>query len=118
MRNGVRPKREKTLKRMEIGSGNVFADLAVPDSEQCLEKAKLVRRIADIIAERKLTQARAAAILGVDQPKVSALVRGKFEGFSIDRLLRFLNALGRDVEIVISPDRRIQGPASTSVALR
>ena len=118
MRNGVRPKREKTLKRMEIGSGNVFADLAVPDPEECLAKAKLVQRIGDIIAERKLSQARAAAILGVDQPKVSALVRGKFEGFSIDRLLRFLNALGRDVEIIVMPGRRTNEPASTRVATR
>jgi len=120
MRNGVRPKREMMPKRVEVeaSSGNVFADLAVPGPEECLAKAKLVQRIADIIAERKRTQARAAAILGVDQPKISALVRGKFEGFSIDRLLRFLNALGRDVEIVISPTRRSKGPASTSVALR
>jgi predicted XRE-type DNA-binding protein len=69
-----------------------------------------------IIAERKLTQARAAAILGVDQPKVSALVRGNLGGFSIDRLLRFLNALGREVKIIISPVRHSNGPAFTRVA--
>src|SRR5260370_13367787 len=120
MRNGVRAKKEERLKRVEVeaSSGNVFADLEVPDPQECLAKAKLVQRIGDAIAERKLTQARAAAILGLDHPKVSALSRGKFQGFSIDRLLRFLNALGRDVEIVVSPARRNKGPASTSVALR
>jgi predicted XRE-type DNA-binding protein len=120
MRNGVRSKKNKGLKRIEVeaSSGNVFADLQVPDPEESLAKAKLVQRIADVIAERKLTQARAAAILGVDQPKVSALVRGKFEGFSIDRLLRFLNALGRDVEIVVMPARTNNKRAFTRVAMR
>src|SRR5947209_20336299 len=87
--------RKNHLKRMEVqaSSGNVFADLGVPNPEECLAKAKLVQRIADAIAERKLTQVQAAGILGIDRPKISALVRGKLEGFSIDRLLRFLNAL-------------------------
>ena len=84
-------------------SGNVFADLGLKNPEELLAKAELVQRIADIIAERKLTQARAAKLLGIDQPKVSALLRGKLDGFSTDRLFRFLNALGRDVEIVIRP---------------
>src|ERR1700682_2626973 len=71
MPNGVRPKREKRLKRAEVeaSSGNVFADLELPDPEECLAKANLVQRIAEVIAERKLTQA--AAILGVDQPTAS-----------------------------------------------
>jgi predicted XRE-type DNA-binding protein len=90
---------------IEESSGNVFADLGLKNPEELLAKAELVQRIADIIAERKLTQARAAKILGVDQPKVSALLRGKLDGFSTDRLFRFLNALGRDVEIVIRPAR-------------
>ncbi len=76
--------------------------------------AELVQRICDIIAERKLRQMKAAAILGVDQPKVSALMRGKLDGFSIDRQFRFLNALGRDVEIVVRPARR-DGEACTRV---
>jgi predicted XRE-type DNA-binding protein len=100
---------------VEASSGNVFADLEVPDPEESLAKAELVRRICDVIAERKMTQARAAVVLGVDQPKVSALVRGKLEGFSIDRLLRFLNALGRDVEIVVRPTGRGKKQASTRV---
>ena len=102
-------KRKKTAGEgqvtIEPSSGNVFADLDLKDPEELLAKAELVRRICDIIAERKLTQTRAAAMLGIDQPKVSALMRGKLDGFSLDRLFRFLNALGRDVEIVIRPAR-------------
>ncbi len=88
---------------IERSSGNVFADLGLKNPEELLAKAALVQRIADIIAERKLTQVRAAKLLGIDQPKMSALLRGKLDGFSTDRLFRFLNALGRDVEIVIRP---------------
>ena len=119
-RNGVPPKKNNHLKRVEVepSSGNVFGDLGVPNPEECLAKAKLVQRIADAIAERKLTQAQAAGILGIDQPKVSALVRGKLEGFSIDRLLRFLNPLGRDLEIIVSNTRRGNARASTRVGMR
>ena len=87
----------------------------VPDAEQALTKAELARRICAIVSERKLTQARAAVILGIDQPKVSALIRGKLDGFSTDRLFRFLNALGQDVEIVVRPRRRHSEHASTRV---
>src|SRR6516165_2219032 len=93
---------------IERSSGNVFADLGLKNPEELLAKAELVQRIADIIAERKLSQARAAAVLGIDQPKVSALLRGKLEGFSIDRLFRFLNALGKDVEISVRPARHAE----------
>jgi predicted XRE-type DNA-binding protein len=82
-------------------SGNVFADLEVDEPEEMLAKAELARRIGNIIKRRRLTQAQAATLLGIDQPKVSALLRGKLAGFSTDRLLRFLMALDRDVEIVI-----------------
>jgi predicted XRE-type DNA-binding protein len=84
-------------------SGNVFADLGLPDAEERLARAKLALRICEIIQERKLSQTQAAALLSVDQPKISALMRGKLDGFSTDRLFRFLNALGRDVEIIIRP---------------
>ncbi len=99
---------------IEPSSGNVFADLAFKNPEEMLAKAQLVQRICDIIAERKLTQTKAASLLGIDQPKISALMRGKLDGFSIDRLFRFLNALGRDVEIVIRPARQV-GDAVTRV---
>jgi predicted XRE-type DNA-binding protein len=119
MRNGVMSKRAKPKEEaiaIEPSSGNVFADLALPNPEELLAKANLVQRIIDIIAERKLTQARAATLLGIDQPKVSALMRGKLDGFSSDRLFRFLNALGQNVEIVIRPTSRAGAPASTKVA--
>ena len=107
MKSGKRrsPRIKTTTIQVEESSGNVFADLGLPDPEGCLVRAELTLRICDIIAERKLTQAKAAAILGIDQPKVSALMRGKLSGFSTDRLIRFLNALGSDVEIVIRPQR-------------
>jgi predicted XRE-type DNA-binding protein len=84
-------------------SGNVFADLALPDADQFLVKADLAIEIVRVIEERGLTQTQAADVMGVDQPKVSALVRGRIDGFSLERLYRFLNALGRDVEIVVRP---------------
>src|SRR5262245_59547225 len=90
--------------RVERGSGNVFADLGLPHPDLALAKAHLVRRLRDLIADRGLTQAKAAALLGLDQPKVSALVRGRVEGYSIDRLFRFLNALGQRVEISVRPN--------------
>ena len=102
------------VRAVEASSGNVFADLELPAAAEALAKAELVRRICAILSERKLTQARAAAVLGIDQPKVSALIRGKLDGFSTDRLFRFLNALGQDVEIVVRP-RHQDGEALTRV---
>lgn len=84
-------------------SGNVFADMGLENAEETLAKAEVASRVCEIITERKLSQAMAARVLGVDQPKVSALMRGRLEGFSSDRLFRFLNALDSDVEIVIKP---------------
>jgi predicted XRE-type DNA-binding protein len=85
----------------EISSGNVFADIGVAAPEEALAKAKLVVQISRVIASKKLTQTQAAKLLGIDQPKVSALLRGRLSGFSTDRLLRYLTMLGKDVEIVI-----------------
>lgn len=92
-RKSAKPRTDAPV-RVQRGSGNVFADLKLPSPEVALAKAELVRRICDILAERNLTQAQAAQLLGLDQPKVSALHRGRVEGYSIDRLFRFLNALG------------------------
>jgi predicted XRE-type DNA-binding protein len=94
----------------------VFADLGLPNPEDRLAKAELARRISEIIAERRLTQLDAAALLGIDQPKVSALVRGRLGGFSLERLMRFLNVLGRDVEIVVKPKPKGRRHATLSVA--
>ena len=83
------------------GSGNLFADLQVADPEEELAKAQLAGLIRDAIKRRRLTQGQAADVTGLDQPKVSALVNGRLGGFSSDRLLRCLTALGQDVEIVV-----------------
>jgi predicted XRE-type DNA-binding protein len=87
-------------------SGNVFADLGVPESAEALAKAEIAARIAAVVERRGLTQAKAASLLDVSQADVSDLVRGKLKGFSTERLFRFLNALGQDVEIVILQRRR------------
>ncbi|MBE9063801.1 helix-turn-helix domain-containing protein [cf. Phormidesmis sp. LEGE 11477] len=86
------------------GCGNVFADLGLPDADGLLMKAELADQISDIISQRNLTQVEAANLLGIDQPKVSALMRGKLSGFSIERLFRFLNTLGSNIEIRITPN--------------
>ncbi len=90
-------------------SGNVFKDLDLPAPEEALAKAELTAKIAEIIASKGLTQSAAATLLGIDQPKVSALLRGRLSGFSTDRLLKFLTTLGRDVEIVIGAKSRTKG---------
>jgi predicted XRE-type DNA-binding protein len=87
-------------------SGNVFADLGLPGAEERLVKAHLAVEIARTIAGRKLTQAAAAELMGIDQPKVSHVLHGRLAGFSTERLLAWLTALGRDVEIVVRPASR------------
>jgi len=88
-------------------SGNVFADLGRADAETHVLKAELVRRIADLIQRERLTQTAAAERMGISQPDVSKMLKGQFRPFSIERLLRFLNALGQDVEIAVkTPARR------------
>ena len=91
---------------VEEGSGNVYADLGYADSESMLVKAPLAAEIAEIIQRRALTQADAARILGLTQPKISALLKGRFRGISEHRLLECLTRLGRDVHIVIKPTPR------------
>jgi predicted XRE-type DNA-binding protein len=94
-----------------VSSGNVFADLGLPNADELLAKSNLVIQITRLIEERGLTQAEAAEMLGVDQPKVSALTRGRLAGFSLERVYRFLNALGSDVDIVVRPkaSNRVEG---------
>ena len=102
-RNGrTKPTNEGPI-QFETGSGNVFADLGLPNPDLAIAKAELVQRIRGLLAERKLTQAKAAELLGIDQPKVSSLLRGRVERYTIDRLFRFLNALGQRVEIIVRP---------------
>jgi predicted XRE-type DNA-binding protein len=97
------------------GSGNVYLDLGFPNANEELAKAGIVREIGKILKERGLTQAQAAEILHINQPKVSALLRGHTEGYSIERLLRFLLLLDRDVEILVKP-REPGAPAQIKVA--
>jgi predicted XRE-type DNA-binding protein len=85
----------------EVGSGNVFRDLGLPDAEELDIKANLAIEIAQIIKRRGLTQSRVASVLGVDQPRVSALMRGHLEKFSMEKLCDYLRALGCDVDIRI-----------------
>src|SRR3954464_14239124 len=101
----------------KVSGGNVFADLDVDAPEEALAKAELAAKIFEIITARGLTQLAAAKILGIDQPKVSALLRGKLTGFSTERLIRFLNALGRDVEIVVKDRPRSRGPGHLQVVM-
>ncbi|MGO4885705.1 MAG: helix-turn-helix domain-containing protein [Bryobacteraceae bacterium] len=87
-------------------SGNVFADLGMADADERQTKVRLALAINRILEQRRFTQAEAARRLGVNQPKVSALANYRLEGFSVERLMHFLNALGRDVEIVIRSKAR------------
>ena len=105
--------KNKVLER-EASTGNVFADLGLPDAGEHLIKAGLVVRIDQIIRDRKLTQTAAGELMGIDQPKVSAMLTGQFRGYSVERLMRFLVALGQDVEIVVRPAKR--GAAELRVA--
>ncbi len=87
----------------EKSSGNVFEDVGLADAGEHLVKAKLVLKIDVLMRERGLKQVDAAALLGVKQPDISKMLRGDFRQFSVERLMRFLVALGQDVEIAVRP---------------
>lgn len=97
-------------------SGNVFADLGLPNPEEALAKAELAHKITLVIRDRRLTQTQAATVLGIDQPKISALIRGRLSGFSMDRLLRLLLLLGQDIKITVQPCPRTRSRARVRVA--
>lgn len=90
-----------TRVQVSRGSGNVFRDLGLKNSEELLAKTKLAVRIVQIVEERKLSQRQAAKVLGIDQPKVSQIYRGRLDDFSLERLMRFLTALDQDIRIVV-----------------
>jgi predicted XRE-type DNA-binding protein len=96
----------KITMEVEIGSENVFADLGLTNPEERLAKAELASRIGAALRQLDLTQAAAAELLGIDQPKVSRLLRGYLMIFSVERLMHFLTLLGQDVEIVLKPAPR------------
>ena len=89
----------------ERGSGNVFADVGIANPEEALAKAEIARHINKLIAERGLTQTEASGILGVDQPRVSALNKGRLSFFSLEKMMQFASRLGNQVEIVIKPSK-------------
>jgi predicted XRE-type DNA-binding protein len=97
-------------------SGNVFADLELPASDELAAKAALAAQIASIATHRHLTQQQTARLLGTTQPKISELFAGKLAGFSMERLIRFLNALDRDVCIVVSRKPRSRRRGALQVA--
>jgi len=92
-------------------TGNVFADMGLTEPEEELTKAQLASHIRQAIKRRRLTQVAAAALMGVDQPKVSALLNGRLTNFSSDRLMRLLTALGQDIDITVrtKPRNRAHG---------
>lgn len=90
-------------------SGNVFADLGLPDPDVLLAKAELAITISSIIRQRGLTQTAAARELGVHQSRVSAITRGRLDDFSLERLLSFARCLGQDVSIILSPSLEATG---------
>ena len=97
------------------GTTNVFADLGFPDAEERQTKLRLAYALNRIFAQRRMTQATAAKALGINQPKVSALMRYKLQGFSVERLMSFLTSLDRDIEIVIKKKPRSRSAARISV---
>jgi predicted XRE-type DNA-binding protein len=99
------------------GSGNVFADMGLPNPEERLAKAGLASAIQDVIEQRGLTQVQAAEIMGIDQPKVAKIIRGRMSEFSTERLLNYLIHLGIDVDIVIhQAPRQVQREGKISAA--
>lgn len=104
-------KKRKAKIPVTPSSGNVFADMGLPEPEEELTKAQLASHIRQVIKRRRLTQVAAAALMEIDQPKVSALLNGRLMNFSSERLMRLLTALGQDVDITIKdkPRRRLQG---------
>lgn len=94
---------EESRVELEESCGNVFADLGLPDAEELYLKANLVIAISQAMKAKRVSQKKLATMVGLDQPKVSALLRGQTRGYSADRLIGILNALGQDVKITIEP---------------
>jgi predicted XRE-type DNA-binding protein len=92
--------------KVDLSSENIFADLGLPGAESQFLKAQIVSEIYRLTNQRKLTQAQAGKRMGISQPEVSRMFKGHFREYSIDRLMGFLTAFDRDVEIVVKPHRR------------
>ena len=100
---------------IQTSSGNVFADLGLANADELLVKAELARKISHIINQQQISQTEAAEILGISESRVSELIHGKLSQFSTVDLFRFLNALGRDVEIVVKTKPESRSLAHTKV---
>jgi predicted XRE-type DNA-binding protein len=105
-------KARSRVSRVTEGSGNVFAELGLPNPEQELLKARLTLQIYAILKDSGMTQVEIAKILGVQQPQVSLLMRNRAGNFSVGRLMEFLTALRQDVEITVRPTRKEHGALS------
>ena len=99
----------------EVSSGNVFADIGMAEPVEALAKAKLARKVGSIIKHRHLNQTEAAKLLGIDQPKVSRLLRGQLKEFSMTKLMDFMLRLDRDIEIRIKKHRNGSVPPGIEV---
>lgn len=99
--------KKAALPAHEVGSGNIFADLGLPNADEHQLKAALVVQLHRLIKARKLTQAAAAELVGIKQPDLSNILRGHYQGFSVSRLMRMLTAFSQDVEITTRPHRKV-----------
>jgi len=113
----MKAKRQQSKEKLdyEVGSENVFSDLGFENSEEELLKSDLTAEIAYLSKKKKLTQSQTAKILGVNQPRISSLLRGRLDLFSVETLMHFLQALGQDVQIVVKPKPRNRKLAHLSV---
>jgi predicted XRE-type DNA-binding protein len=111
----ITPKKRGRAARMTESSGNVFADLGLPNAEQELMKAQLTLQICRIIKHRGMTRSAAAKVLGVQQPHASLLMCNRAGTFSVGRLMEFLTALGQDVKVTVRPTRREHGKLSVNL---
>ena len=107
--------KEFEMEKIKKSSGNVYKDLEVANPEQMLIKATLAAKIGEILAQQKITQVEAAKLLGIPQPKVSALLRGQFRGISEAKMLECLNRLGRDIDIVVRTPSRTRADGRINV---
>jgi predicted XRE-type DNA-binding protein len=113
----TKPRKSRAREKIQLGSGNVYADLGFQDAEERLLKAKLATKIAQLIENKGWTQAQTADRTALDQPKVSRLLRGQLSGFSADRLFAILNQLGHSVEVRISAKERSPEKSHTRVMI-
>lgn len=110
-------KKKKLNNDFEVSSGNVFADLGLPNPEERLAKAELARQINNLIKQKKLTQSSAAKLLKIDQSKILALSTGRLASFSLEGLFRFLIILGQEITIKVTPKTRSKKKTNINVTL-